>query len=603
MIGDARQRQVAKEAADEFLKTELRPNTYIGVFSLDYRLNALQNFTNDPVPLKKAIALASTQAYSEFAKMSDIVLSQSELKVETFGGQGGGGMKISGGEIGGPAAGTAGADVGTAQGNNIMRAIMNAERRTFAGNEGIRELEALKTMVQQLGVLPGRKTVLMLSTGLQLPPDQLEVARGLVGTANRYNVSLYALDVNGLTTYSSGSANTESVRNSAAVSATQGNTKSAVTFEQAGQDDKILYGVRAANQQQSMAEITQNTGGFLIANTNDFKKPLRRLMEDVNTHYEIAYAPKADVYDGHFRKIEVKVAREGLRVQSRNGYFALPEVGGKPMETYEVAALKALELKPPPRDVEFHVNVLRFRPSPSGWQNTITFEVPTKALATTDLQNPARKRIHASLFALIKDQSGQVVDKISKDVPFEIPAERFENFQAGNILVSQPFTLPPGRYLAEVAVVDHEASKASTRRISLVMPAAPAVAVSNIALVRRIDTLKNPADPFDPFQFGTSKVTPSLDSVLPKGADTPLYFVLYPAAGNAEKPKVVIQFLRDGKEIGRQMPEVEDSQKDAKGGVPMMLSAKLDPGQYEVRVTLVQGKDAAQQSTTFSIEN
>ena len=120
-------------------------------------------------------------------------------------------------------------------------------------------------------------------------------------------MSLYALDVNGLTTYSSGSANTESVRNSAAVSATQGNTKTAVTFEQAGQDDKVLYGVRAANQQQSMAEITQNTGGFLIANTNDFKKPLRRLMEDVNTHYEIAYAPKADVYDGHFRKIEVKV--------------------------------------------------------------------------------------------------------------------------------------------------------------------------------------------------------------------------------------------------------------------------------------------------------
>ena len=44
-----------------------------------------RTFTNDPVPLKKAIALASTQAYSEFAKMSDIVLSQSELKVGTFG--------------------------------------------------------------------------------------------------------------------------------------------------------------------------------------------------------------------------------------------------------------------------------------------------------------------------------------------------------------------------------------------------------------------------------------------------------------------------------------------------------------------------------------
>ena len=53
MIGDARQRQIAKEAADEFLKTELRPNTYIGVFSLDYRLNALQKFHQRSRPVKE----------------------------------------------------------------------------------------------------------------------------------------------------------------------------------------------------------------------------------------------------------------------------------------------------------------------------------------------------------------------------------------------------------------------------------------------------------------------------------------------------------------------------------------------------------------------
>jgi VWFA-related protein len=604
MIGGAKERQLAKEAADEFLKTELRPNTYIGIFSLDYRLNALSPFSNNPDALRKAIDKAASQQYSEFAKMSDVVLSQSELAVTGSGGQNGGGMTVTGGAVSPENANTAtmGADVGTSEGANVMRGILNAQRRIFAGGEGIRELEALKQMVQELGALPGRKTVLLLTTGLQLPPEQLEVARGLVGTANRYNVSLYAVDVNGLTTYSANAANAQSIRETASISRTQGQKQSATTFEQATQDDRLTYGLRAANQQESLSEITQNTGGFLIANTNDLKKPLHRVMEDVNTHYELAYSPKNDVYNGQFRKIEVKLHREGLRVQARNGYFALPELNGKPVEAYEVAALNALNAKPAPRDLEFHVNVSRFRPTARGWQEAVTFEVPTSALTAATLDNPARKRIHTSMLALIKDQSGQVVDKISRDVPYEVPADKFDAFKAGNIIISQPFSLAPGRYLAEVAVLDNETMKAGTRKISLLVPQPAPMAVSSISLVRRVDPLKTPANPYDPFEFATNKVTPTLDSSLPKGTQTGLYFVLYPSAANPEKPKLVVQYLKDGKEIGRQMPEINDSAKDASGAVPMVTTAALDPGSYEVRVTLLQGKEAAQQAATFTIE-
>jgi VWFA-related protein len=608
MIGGAKERQLAREAAEEFLKTELRMNTYIGVFSLDYKLNALQGFTTDQAALKKAVDIASTQAFNEFAKMSDVVLSQSEFAVSGTGtgGPGGnsGGVQVSGGDVdpNNPNAATAGPDVGTSIGANVMRGILNADRRIFAGNEGIRELEAMKAMVQQLGVLPGRKTVLILTTGLQVPPDQLEVARALVGTANRNNVSLYAVDVNGLTTYSAQGANTVAVKNSARISASQSRTKE-VTSEQATQDDQVTYGIRAANQQESLNEVTQNTGGFLIANTNDFKKPLLRIMEDVNTHYEIAYAPKSDVYDGRFRKIEVKLLRDGLRVQSRNGYFAVPDLNGKPMEPFEVAGLKALESKPVAHDVSFHGAVLRFRPTDSGWQQAASVEVKTADLAATNLENPARKRIHVSFLILLKDQTGQVVDKMSKDIPYEIPADKYEAFKAGNITFTQPFSLAPGRYMVEIAVVDEEAQKAGARRVSLVLAPKPAVAVSSILLVRRIDQLQGAADPADPFEFGTTKVTPTLNTDFPKGTDTPLYFVVYPSATNPEKPKVVVDFFRDGKQIGRQVPPVDDSNKDGNGGYPMLASAKLDPGQYEVRVTVLQGKEAAQQSVSFSIQN
>jgi len=60
-------------------------------------------------------------------------------------------------------------------------------------------------------------------------------------------------------------------------------------------------------------------------------------MEDIDTHYELSYSPQIDKYDGHFRKISVKIARNDIRVQTRSGYFALPAMEGQSVMPYEVA--------------------------------------------------------------------------------------------------------------------------------------------------------------------------------------------------------------------------------------------------------------------------
>src|SRR6202011_983073 len=65
---DLAQRKLARQVADDFLSTELRPNTFVGVFSLDYRLNLLQPFTNRLPLLRAAVATAATGAYGDFAR-------------------------------------------------------------------------------------------------------------------------------------------------------------------------------------------------------------------------------------------------------------------------------------------------------------------------------------------------------------------------------------------------------------------------------------------------------------------------------------------------------------------------------------------------------
>ena len=102
-------------------------------------------------------------------------------------------------------------------------------------------------------------------------------------------------------------------------------------MELAHQDDYLKFAVSSANPQEALRELAERTGGFIIANTNNTDKLLAHVMEEVDTHYEIAYPPASEREDGHFRKIEVKLARPGLQVETRGGYFAVPDTGEGPV--------------------------------------------------------------------------------------------------------------------------------------------------------------------------------------------------------------------------------------------------------------------------------
>jgi hypothetical protein len=76
-----RSRLFAQQAAAEFLANEFRSNTYGGVFSLDFRLNALQPYTNNRDLLRQAITRATTGNYTEFRKDSENVLNNLAVQI------------------------------------------------------------------------------------------------------------------------------------------------------------------------------------------------------------------------------------------------------------------------------------------------------------------------------------------------------------------------------------------------------------------------------------------------------------------------------------------------------------------------------------------
>src|SRR5580658_2504048 len=165
-----RSRLFAQQAASEFLANEFRSNTYGGVFSLDFRLNALQPYTNNRDLLRQGITRATTGNYTEFRKDSENVLNN--LAVEISSGRGGITIGAAGGDpfqsAGAATSGATSASMGS-EGQMAIARLVWKQMEMVTYGAGWRSLDGLLALVKAQSELPGRKTVLLLSEGIVVP--------------------------------------------------------------------------------------------------------------------------------------------------------------------------------------------------------------------------------------------------------------------------------------------------------------------------------------------------------------------------------------------------------------------------------------------------
>lgn len=603
---DVNTKRYAVEAVEEFLKEELRPGTWVGVFGLNSGLTVLHPFTRDRDELIQAARKAFTGPALNFVDTAEAVLSaEPNLATVTISGSQtpGGGVTatvtITGGELNPQA--FAGAEVANSAGANIQRGDLVSQRRLFAGIEGMRQTDQIISMIENFGPLPGHKTILLFSPGLATTgdPDRFE---SILNKANQADMSVYAIDIHGLSMNSNAQASSLALKHAASLSRSQarvGDTGT-VMAEKMRQDDYTQQAVRTSDTQASLRALAEGTGGFLIGSTNDLKKPFQHIIEDVDSHYEVAYHPASEKYDGHLRRIEVKLARAGLRVESRRGYFAMPDTqDGAALTPFEVAGLMALNARPLPRGFEFRSAALRFRPEERRSQYAFALELPAASLTATPEPDQKKHRLHVSLLALVKDADGQVVDKFSQDSPYEVPDDKLAAVQTAPMTYTHPFHLPPGHYTVETAVLDREGNRSAAGVIEIDNPERKGIGLSSVMLIRQVERVSGEADAADPFQFASNRVVPELGTILKPGAQPYAYFVVYPDGARTEPPKIGVQLVANGKVVARQSAGLP--RPDASGAIPMTIGVVGKPGAYELKVTAIQGNDSVERSIEYSI--
>ena len=613
---DGTMRKLRLEAVQEFLNNQMQPDTWIGVFNLTSRLTVLHPFTTNRAELLRAVSNNFAGGTFQLSKVADSILSGTPNLdvVEGFatGTSGGATETLQTGKLNPNVTLDVGTETGL--GAEAQRGDLVGQQRQFGGIEGMRQTDQMKVMVRELGPLPGHKTVLLLSPGLATTGDP-DFFQPILSGANKANITVYSLDTNGLSENSNVQAGNQALQNVASLSQQQtktnlgGNTSTSTSTttgsvgqdaELMRQDDYLHQAVRNSDTQAPLRALAEGTGGFLIANTNDFRKPFQKLMEDVGAHYEAVYHPADDKYDGRLRKIEVKLARADLTVEARAGYFALPDMPDSPvLTTADVAGLMMLNAQPRPHAFDFRSAAFQFRPGGETSRFAVTYEVPVSSLTATPEPEQKRHRLHLSVFALVKDASGQVVDKFGQDAPFEIPDDKLAALGTASIPYTHLLNLPPGRYTVETAVIDRESSRAATNEVAFDNPESKGIGLSSVMLVSQVEPATGQPDAADPFLVGKDRVTPDLATTLSASAKPYIYFVVYPDQASSEHARIEIQFLLDGQVVARHAEDLPAA--DAGGAVPKLFRTVAKPGNCELKIVATQGAESLERSVKYTV--
>jgi VWFA-related protein len=603
-MNEADQRKLARTAAIDLIKGDQGTNVFYSVVVINTQLLVLQPFTTDKAALTKAIEHATGGLGSPgMTSESDTILAQ--LK-RNLGGQNGADQDTN---LLAAASQTAsqpvanGADALQAKLASIMLDMLRMD--TAVASQGSRlTLSALKALVDGLRTMPGRKSVVYFTWGMYLGPELDVPFRSLMSTANRDNVTFYSVDTRGVMTSAQNAGARGQLNGAARASAsTMTQTSGAVTKDQVMASDNAETAGRA-NVQESIRDLAESTGGFLIGDSNDLRVPLRHVNEEISSYYELSFNPGIQNYDGSFRKLAVNANRKDLVIHARNGYFALPpEARAAGLQPFEVPLLKILSDGTASEDVKFRAGVVLHQTRSEGTSVSVLMEVPLHELQPKAGPAKATLDVHCSLAALVKDAKGEVVQKFTRDRSFQVTPEQLK---MGNFLDKAMITIPPGKYTLESVVMDRESGKIGVQRSEFnVAPKASGVGISSLTPMRSYVPNVKGLDPNDPFQFQGGSITPTMDLTVKKvpNAVLRLFFTVYRDASISDKPSVEIEFRQGAKSLTKvpmQLPEA-----DAQGRIPYLMTVpaeSIPPGSYEIHATARQGSSMAEASTMIRIE-
>ena len=600
---------LSQRAALQHIGMSGETHARIAVFSTEPSISVVQPYTSDPTLLRQAVtrlAPAGTETKQASAERMDELRRRRRTLEE------GGGAAAAAAATEGEAIGAAGGLAGQLE---MQRRMIIGEMRMLRSFEtldrdhrGYSTTHALVAVLESMAYLPGRKSVVFFSEGLPASPALQTQLQKVIESANRSNITVYAVDATGLRVISSTDDTFKEVKATAEerlrqVGQLSEPTDGPLTRMMERTEDLMRY-----DSQGGLARLADDTGGFLVRDTNNIGSAFTRIDEDMRFHYLLTYSPKNDVLDGNFRTIGVKVKRPGTRIFARKGYRAVRTPVAPSMLTYEAPLLEMLDKAPLPNAFPSQAAAYSFPEADRPGLTPIVVRVTTDALQYQIDPQKGTYNAQAAVVVRVRDSDGGVVQKLSQQYVLSGGAGELDAAKKGEILFYREAELAPGVYQVESIVYDAIANQGSARisTLSVPEPAAPRLRMSSLVLVARSEQTPSEAEDPDtkkpPFYYGDTLLYPNVGEIIQRRPDEALsfYFVVYPVEGRCAC-SAQISLLRNGTSLADATRALEASGRTRLQHVGQLPIGQLPSGTYELRVTVTDNQHQETRTAFFTV--
>jgi VWFA-related protein len=497
----------ARDSAEKFVKRHMSPQDQFAVASYDNSLRILQNFTDNPEKVLKALAQPAIPGATAAGPQ---LLSPSQIPIR--------GQR-------GPV--THGAEISGAAGS------------VYKSENLLRALNAFNLAVEQL---KGQKSILLFSeSGFSGQNAIQEAYAKTLRSARRSNVAIYAIDPGGLDSGAVGEIREADV---APQSSAQGSILPSLSSTP--DINNPLGASQPPTQQSVLKSLAVESGAAAIFNTNDFDSELDKLSLQLSNFYVLGFQSDNPKHDGAFRKLEIKTDLKNLTLKHRNGYFDRRPLDVLANSSQEESLLAAMAS--PQRatriPITFHAYYFYDTPRLARVMISAKISMANVTLRRKSGQLVSDLRVMGVAYAV----NDSISARFSEIVPVEVDRGKEQNFRRASIPYRNFFKMRPGKYRLKLAASDEGDNLGSAEQI-LEIPAFPqsgltgsslvvADAVSALSdLIRDIDARL--LDESDPLAYPGWQVYPSVENRLPVGSPVAVFFKLYNLIGGTNQQKLM----------------------------------------------------------------
>jgi VWFA-related protein len=423
-------------------------------------------------------------------------------------------------------------------------------------------LDALNRTLDSMAPVRGRKSVIVVSPGFILD-QELALFRQVEDAARRANIAMYFVDARGLEVQA------------AFASAQFG---SPIDPRDVGATNADL-----ALDAEGAATLAESSGGFSVRNRNDLGAGLRRIGRESQAYYLLGYTPADRRLDGKFRRIGVRVAREGVQVRARKGYYA----GGVPSEHAARGEPDALEaaLQSPYELADLPVRAAAYvfgKANANDLSALLALEADLRAFQLTPVDGKLTDVL--DLRVLVTSLSTGETGRYERAVEIALDGYVPRVDTSAWYPLSQPFDLAPGQYQARIAVRDRNSGRVGSLTHDFEVPSRKGTSLSSVILT---DTIVTPAPGTD----GPPKPVLILRRELTQGATLYYQFMVFDAGRGANGETRVkaghAVRRRDGAVVKELAPTALVAGPTGMSRFAGVSLLGAPPGEYELVVTVI----------------